>query len=94
MGPDAGTPEQVRQVQSALRVAGYDVEASGTFDEATALAVIDFKYKNGLNQSYRMEDGVSAVNEYLDPASAKALFDRIQTVANEEASKLASKFRS
>lgn len=94
VGPDAGTPEQVRQVQAALRVAGYEVEASGTFDEATSLAVIDFKYKNDLHQGYRMEDGVWAVNEYLDPASAKALFDRIQTVANEEASKLASKFRS
>lgn len=94
VGPDAGTPEQVRQVQAALRVAGYDVETSGTFDEATSLAVIDFKYKNGLHQGYRLEDGVAAVNEYMDPASAKALFDRIQTVANEEATKLASKFRS
>jgi hypothetical protein len=94
VGPDAGTPEQVRQVQAALRVAGYEVEASGSFDEATSLAVIDFKYKSGLHQDYRKEDGVWAVNEYLDPASAKALFDRIQTVANEEATKLASKFRS
>ena len=93
VGPDAGSPEQVRQVQAALRVAGYDIQASGTFDEETSLAVIDFKYKNGLHQTYRMEDGVSAVNEYLDPMSAKALFDRIQAVANEEASKLASKFR-
>ena len=93
VGPDAGTPEQVRQVQAALRVAGYDVEASGTFDEATALAVIDFKVKSGLHQSYRKEDGVWAVNEYLDPASAKALFDRIQSVANAEASKLASRHR-
>lgn len=94
VGPDAGTPEQVRQVQAALRVAGYDVETSGVFDEATALAVIDFKYKNGLHQSYRMEDGVAAVNEYLDPASAKALFDRIQVVTNEEAAKLAAKFKA
>ena len=93
VGPDVGTPEQVRQVQAALRVAGYEIEASGTFDEATALAVIDFKYKNDLHQSYRKEDGVWAVNEYMDTASAKALFDRIQSVANSEASKLASKFR-
>lgn len=93
VGPDAGTPEQVRQVQSALRVAGYELEASGTFDEATALAVIDFKAKNGLHQSYRQADGTMAVNEYLDPGSAKALFDKIQAVANTEASKLASRHR-
>lgn len=93
VGPDSGTPEQVRQVQAALRVAGYDVEASGTFDEGTALAVIDFKYKNGLHQNYRKEDGVWAVNEYLDATSAKALFDRIQRVANEEAKMLAAKHR-
>lgn len=93
VGPDAGAPEQVRQVQSALRVAGYDLETSGRFDEATALAVIDFKQSNGLHQSYRKEDGVWAVNEYVDPGTAKVLFDRIQAVANEEASRIAARHR-
>ncbi len=73
IGPDAGTPEQVAQLQSVLRKLGYDVEPTGTFDEATALAVIDFKQKNGISQGYQLADGKPAINEYVDESTAKAM---------------------
>lgn len=73
IGPDAGEPAQVAQLQTILRKLGYDVEPSGTFDEATALAVIDFKQKHGITQGYQLADGKPAINEYVDEATAQAM---------------------
>ncbi|HEY9857001.1 MAG TPA: peptidoglycan-binding domain-containing protein, partial [Stenomitos sp.] len=73
IGPDAGTPEQVAQLQTILRKLGYDVQPSGTFDENTALAVIDFKKKNSITQGYKLADGTPAINEYVDEATAQAM---------------------
>lgn len=84
VGPGAGTPDQVKQVQLALRVAGYDVTASGSFDEPTALAVIDFKRGMGISQGYLKADGQPAVNEYIDEKTAQALYELIQQVKTKE----------
>lgn len=73
IGPETDNPKQVAQLQTILRKIGYDVKPSGTFDEDTALAVIDFKQRVGITQTYRMADGTPAVNEYVDELTAKAL---------------------
>lgn len=80
LGPNLGTPDQVKQLQAALRVAGYDVQPSGAYDSATALAVIDFKRKHGLHQSYEQPNGSFAVNEYVDQPTASALYQVVQSV--------------
>ena len=74
VGPDTGTPEEVKQLQSLLRAAGYDVKDSGSFDDITSAAVIDFKQKNGFHQTYQMKNGQAAVNEYVDQKTAEALY--------------------
>ncbi len=73
IGPDSGTSDQVKQLQTVLRALGYDVDPSGTFDDKTAAAVVDFKKENGIHQSYNMADGSPAVNEYVDSATAQAM---------------------
>jgi len=80
IGPNQGTPAQVKQIQAALRVAGYDVQPTGTFDEATALAVLHFKQEKGLHQDYQQADGSFAINEYVDGKTANALYDLVQSV--------------
>ncbi|MEB3298069.1 MAG: peptidoglycan-binding protein [Candidatus Sericytochromatia bacterium] len=78
IGPDTGTPEQVRQLQTVLRAYGYNVEPSGTFDDATAESVIDFKQRHGITQSYRLADGKPAVNEYVDDRTAALLVEAMK----------------
>jgi len=78
IGPDTGTPEQVRQLQTVLRAYGYKVDPSGTFDDATAEAVIDFKQRHGITQSYRLADGQPAVNEYVDDRTAALLVEAMK----------------
>ncbi|MBO9540904.1 peptidoglycan-binding protein [bacterium] len=80
IGPNHGTPEQIKQIQAALRVAGYDVTPSGTFDEATSLAVMHFKQEYDLYQTYRQADGSYAVNQYVDERTAQALYGVVQRV--------------
>ncbi|HBN07566.1 MAG TPA: hypothetical protein DD435_02600 [Cyanobacteria bacterium UBA8530] len=77
IGPDTGKPEQVIQLQSILRAVGYLLEETGKFDDATALAVIDFKRKNGIHQAYRLENGQAAINEYVDEKTAEALYKMV-----------------
>ncbi len=78
IGPDSGTPEQIGQLQTVLRGLGYDVKATGKFDEATALAVIDFKEKNDITQSYKLANGRPAINEYVDEATARVMVDALK----------------
>ncbi|MGE5706980.1 MAG: peptidoglycan-binding protein [Bacteroidota bacterium] len=78
IGPDTGNPEEIKQLQALLRTVGYDLPATGSWDEATAASVIDFKQKNGLQQGYKLANGQSAINEYVDHATAEVLFRRAQ----------------
>jgi peptidoglycan hydrolase-like protein with peptidoglycan-binding domain len=80
IGPNHGTPEQIKQVQAALRVAGYDVTPSGSFDEATSLAVLHFKREHSLYQTYRQADESYAVNQFVDARTAEALYGVVQRV--------------
>lgn len=70
LGPGQG-PERaadIKELQRLLKnVFGYTgVTESGTFDQATAAAVIEYKKRNGLKQTYRAADGNFAINEYAD----------------------------
>ncbi len=89
IGPNQGSTGQIKQIQAALRVAGYDVAPTGTYDEATALAVVHFKQQNGLHQTYKQPDGSFAINEYVDTQTANALYDLVQSVDRKPASGMA-----
>ncbi|MBM3270972.1 MAG: hypothetical protein FJZ01_25345 [Candidatus Sericytochromatia bacterium] len=91
IGPDTGTPDQIKQAQVLLRSAKYDVSATGVWDRATANAVIHFKRETGLRQSYRLASGEYAVNEYIDDRVINALLQRIDGTANPARSPLAVK---
>lgn len=82
LGPNIGTPDQIKQLQAALRVAGYDIQATGTYDEATCLAVMSFKNDHNpkLHQSYKQKGGEYAVNEYVDQQTAAALYELVNSV--------------
>ncbi|MNY10947.1 putative peptidoglycan binding domain protein [compost metagenome] len=64
----------VKQLQTLLARLGYDkVTSNGTFDDATGDAIIDFKVKHGLHQTYKLADGTWAVNEYVGEDTAQAM---------------------
>ncbi|MBM3274703.1 MAG: peptidoglycan-binding protein, partial [Candidatus Sericytochromatia bacterium] len=73
IGPDAGDAATVKQLQAVLAKLGYKVQASGNFDESTTEAVIQFKVKHGIHQSYKLANGDFAINEYVDEATAQAM---------------------
>ncbi|MBM3274725.1 MAG: peptidoglycan-binding protein, partial [Candidatus Sericytochromatia bacterium] len=66
IGPGSPDGNAILQVQQALAAWGFGVQANGKYDQATAAAVVQFKMRYGLHQSYRAADGSWAVNEYLD----------------------------
>lgn len=83
IGPDTGSAEQVKQLQVLLKGAQYDVTATGVWDRATAAAVIDFKRKHGIFQSYRLANGEQACNEYADERVLNALLGVIEGLAGK-----------
>ncbi|MEB3203806.1 MAG: peptidoglycan-binding domain-containing protein [Candidatus Sericytochromatia bacterium] len=78
IGPGSGSPEVVRDLQTALARLGYPVQANGQFDAVTADAVMRFKRDNGIQQNYRSADGQWAINEYVDPRTMQAVLNRLQ----------------
>lgn len=79
IGPDVGSPEQVRQLQTLLRAVGYDVDKTGIWDEKTTHAVIDYKTRHGFHQSYKKADGTDAVNEYATPDVIDHLIQKLES---------------
>ncbi len=79
IGPDSGDKDDVLKLQRVLGALGYAaVKESGSFDDATAEAVLAFKQKSGLHQTYKLADGTWAINEYVDEATAKAMAGAIK----------------
>lgn len=72
VGPGAPA-ESVKVLQEGLKKLGYNVNATGEFDQATTAAVIDFKKRVGVHQNYKLADGSFAVNEFADQATLQAL---------------------
>ncbi len=66
LGPGSPSSNAITQIQQALASWGYSVHPSGTWDQATSSAVIAFKQKYGIHQTYQMADGSWAVNAYVD----------------------------
>lgn len=78
IGPDVGSAEDINKLQRVLAALGYrDVKETGKFDEATDAAVMDFKTRHGLHQTYKLADGTWAINEYVDEATARAMADAL-----------------
>lgn len=73
LGPGYPNQDEIKEVQGALAQVGFPVQANGTWDAATAKAVMDFKAKHGLHQNYRSADGNWAINEYADQATLQKL---------------------
>jgi len=72
LGPGSTDQESIRAIQAALTQVGFPVQSTGSYDAATQQAVIAFKSREGLRQTYRSQDGNFAINEYLDrPSFAK-----------------------
>ncbi len=72
LGPGSTDQESIRAIQAALTQVGFPVSSTGSYDTATQQAVIAFKTREGLRQTYRSQDGNFAINEYLDrPSFAK-----------------------
>ena len=77
IGPDVGDADTIKKLQTVLARLGFTVESSGTFDEATTQAVIDFKVKHGLHQNYKLANGDFAINEYVDEETAQAMANEL-----------------
>ncbi|HBN08912.1 MAG TPA: hypothetical protein DD435_09775 [Cyanobacteria bacterium UBA8530] len=72
IGP--GSPvDSVKALQKALKQSGFNVQVNGAFDQATIVAITEFKRLNGIHQNYKLADGNFAVNEYADPATMSLL---------------------
>ncbi len=78
LGPGSPSSNAIAQIQQALASWGYSVNPSGTWDQATSNAVIAFKQKNGIHQTYQMADGSWAVNAYVDNNTLSAMRQLMQ----------------
>jgi hypothetical protein len=59
-------PAKVRQLQTALARRGYQVQASGTWDQATSSAVVQFKHARGIHENFKTPDGKWAITPFAD----------------------------
>lgn len=73
LGPGSTDSASITQVQNALSKVGFQVAASGQWDATTQQAIMSFKTKYGIHQSYRGADGNWAVNEYADAQTLQKL---------------------
>jgi peptidoglycan hydrolase-like protein with peptidoglycan-binding domain len=78
LGPGTANTSAVRDLQAVLAKFGFSVPVTGTYDNATAQAVIQFKTQNGLRQSYKAANGQPAVNEYADKQTLELLMRKLE----------------
>jgi hypothetical protein len=79
LGPGSTQTQPIKDLQTILARLGFAVSPTGQYDEATSQAVVAYKQKFGLHNSYRAADGGWAVNEYADPAMLDDVARRIET---------------
>ncbi|MNT64626.1 putative peptidoglycan binding domain protein [compost metagenome] len=65
------------ELQQILAQWGYAVQQNGTFDQATADAVIKFKRDNGVAASYKMADGTPGVHPFVDDATKAVMMKKL-----------------
>jgi N-acetyl-anhydromuramyl-L-alanine amidase AmpD len=85
LGPGYPQTSAIKDLQTALSRLGYQVPATGQYDQATAQAVIAFKRANGLRQNYKAADGNWAVNEYADAATMQRIMQMLQQTLSPQA---------
>jgi pyruvate/2-oxoglutarate dehydrogenase complex dihydrolipoamide acyltransferase (E2) component len=73
VGAETGSLADRQAVQNALVARGYQVPTTGTFDEATIAAIIDFKRKNNLAAGFTNDRGEAVFTPYIDRREAEAL---------------------
>ncbi|MNR85263.1 putative peptidoglycan binding domain protein [compost metagenome] len=78
LGPGATNTAAIKDLQTVLAQFGFSIPATGTYDNATAQAVIAFKTQNGLRQSYLAANGQPAVNEYADKQTLEAIMKKLE----------------
>ena len=76
LGPGSTNTQSIQALQGALARLGYQVQATGSYDQQTIAAVVAFKQAAGLHQSYVGQDGRPAVNEWADPTTLNAIQQR------------------
>ena len=81
LGPGSTQTSAIKDLQTVLSRWGYGVSVSGSYDQATANAVVAFKKANGIHQSYRADDGNWAVNEYADRSTLQLIMSKLQAGA-------------
>jgi nucleoid-associated protein YgaU len=78
IGPECGSREARALAQQYLAGLGYGtVKPTGTFDQATVDALLDFKRKHNLAASYKDDSGAAVYTPYVDGATAEALYQEI-----------------
>ncbi len=76
IGAETGSLADRQAVQDALVARGYQVPTTGTFDEATIAAIIDFKRKNNLAAGFTNDRGEAVFTPYIDRREAEALLNQ------------------
>ena len=81
LGPGINAPDDVKELQQVLKNFGFNLTVSGTYDNATGQAIIDFKKAYGIHQNYKNTDGTWAVNDYADQQTLKKIMERVDQTA-------------
>ncbi len=85
LGPGTSNTSAVKDLQTILAKFGFAVPATGTYDNATAQAVIQFKTQNGIRQSYKAANGQPAVNEYADKQTLEFIMKKLEAAMAQPA---------
>ncbi len=83
LGPGSNNPQAVKDLQTVLAKFGFTVPATGTYDNATAQAVIQFKTQNGIRQTYKAANGTPAVNEYADKQTLELIMRKLEALMTQ-----------
>jgi hypothetical protein len=59
-------PQMLARVQQALARRGYNVRATGAWDNLTSSAVVQFKHSRGMHEPFKTPDGKWAITPFLD----------------------------
>ncbi|HEY9898840.1 MAG TPA: peptidoglycan-binding domain-containing protein [Pantanalinema sp.] len=78
LGPGSDQKQAISDLQTVLQKWGFAVTPNGSFDDATAKAVMEYKKKNGVHQTYKSTDGSWAVNEYADKATLAHIMQKLE----------------
>jgi hypothetical protein len=79
LGPGSTDTQSVTQLQQMLSSWGYSCPTTGQFDQTTIDAVLKFKQDNDLYSSYKMADGTSGLNPFINASTKVTMINKLQT---------------